>query len=151
MITETITTDKACKLVYSKICERFERHQKTAARWSKNIDKDYLNNYPTYSLDLFQEKYMMKLVEQLCEAIRNAPDTKEGIGEAFTRAIASLSFQLRDVSNLRSKSSNSVYNECTTIQYACKVEMVEFIKALATLLNSDCGEDAICIFNLNTM
>lgn len=158
MTNETTNTIESTKVVYSKIMERYERHEKNAARHWARLEKDYCWNYSCYSLTLYEEKYNMQLLKDLISAINDNDlnDTDDysaefHIDNVFTSCIKSLKYFLKDVQNVRSQSSNNLSNECSTIEYKCKMQMLEYVTALQVLLKSECDEKALEAFFIATL
>lgn len=156
MTTESTNTAIATEVVYGKIMEMYAQHEKKADRFMAYLEKDFIEAYASYSQELYEHKFMMKLIKRLVSEINDVTDADDYNGEyhfeqVFTRITNALTSFVSDTQNIRSQSSNPLYNECSTIEYKCKVRMLQLIKAWQTLLKSECDENALNVYFFNTL
>lgn len=141
------------EIVYAEIMARYEVHEKTAERYMGYLEEDYLRYYSQYAEPLYKHKYMMQLLKDVVSKINSETDVDDYNAEfhfrnVFDELIERVGRWLRNPNNIRAKSNNQVHNECTTIEYASKVEMLHLLTAWSTLLHSECNEDAIRTYRL---
>lgn len=156
MTTESINTANATEVVYGKIMEMYTQHEKKADRFMTYLEEDFIEAYASYSQELYMHKYMMKLIKRIISDINNVTDADDLNGEyhfeqIFIGITNALTAFVSDTQNIRSQTSNPLYNECSTIEYKCKVRMLQLIKAWQTLLKSQCDENALNVYFFDTI
>lgn len=128
---ETTNTIDPYKVVYSKIMERYDQHQKNAERHRAALE---------------EEKYKMKLMNMLICDINDVTDVDD-----YNAEYGNVEYHLDKVFTSCIQSLNNLSKECSTIEYKCKMQMLEYVTALQKLLKSECDEKALEVFFISTI